>query len=456
MNIFHLFFSFINKFSKGSQRSKNIGKNIFWSFILKGANIAIQLALIPLTINYLDKNQYGIWLTLSSIIGWFTFFDIGLGNGLRNKLAECIAKGDISLAKTYVSTTYALLLIIFLPLILIFWIINPYIEWYKILNTGMALEPDLQILAPLVFSLFCFRFIFGLLGNVCFAKQMPSINNLITTIISIVSLVTIVFIKAFVNKSLFWVSLSYSAIPFLIFLIFSIYFYYGKFSDIRPGIRSIDFKIKSQLLGLGYKFFIIQVAGIVIFSSANIIITHISGPEEVTNFNIAYRYFTTLTMIYGIILTPYWSAFTDAYFKNDNLWIKNNMKILRKVSLIFVIVCLIMLALSDKVYLLWIGKDIDISFRLSLVMCLFTIFSLIASPFNSFINGTGKITLQYYISIVSILITIPIALLLGNLFKSGSIGVVCAMLVTTIPSTILYILQTRRILLSRTKNIWNK
>ncbi len=52
-------------------------------------------------------------LQLSSIVGWFSFFDIGLTQGLRNKFAEAKAKGDDELAQVYVSTTYAILAMIF-------------------------------------------------------------------------------------------------------------------------------------------------------------------------------------------------------------------------------------------------------------------------------------------------------------------------------------------------------
>ena len=98
--------------NKGHDRSVKAKKNIFASFIIKGCNIAISLVLVPLTIHYVNPTQYGIWLTLSSIIGWFAFFDIGFGNGLRNKFAEAIAKDDHQLARIYLSTTYAILSII--------------------------------------------------------------------------------------------------------------------------------------------------------------------------------------------------------------------------------------------------------------------------------------------------------------------------------------------------------
>ena len=64
---------------RGHEATIKAKKNIAAAFFIKGLNIAIGLMLVPLTINYLNPTKYGIWITLSSIIGWFSFFDIGLG-----------------------------------------------------------------------------------------------------------------------------------------------------------------------------------------------------------------------------------------------------------------------------------------------------------------------------------------------------------------------------------------
>jgi O-antigen/teichoic acid export membrane protein len=113
-------------------RSKKLKRNIAGSLLVKGGSIAIGLVLIPMTIHYVSPPQYGIWLTLSSIIGWFSFFDIGFGHGLRNKFAEAVAKGDVELAKTYVSTTYAILTLIVTAVFLLFFAINPFLNWSAI------------------------------------------------------------------------------------------------------------------------------------------------------------------------------------------------------------------------------------------------------------------------------------------------------------------------------------
>ena len=108
-----------NFLKKGDARSVVVKRNIVGSFFLKCISILISLQVVPLTINFVNPTQYGIWLTLSSIIAWLSYFDLGFAHGFRNRFAESKAKNDIELAKKYVSTTYAVLFIIFFTILLI-------------------------------------------------------------------------------------------------------------------------------------------------------------------------------------------------------------------------------------------------------------------------------------------------------------------------------------------------
>lgn len=106
----------LNFINKGSERSIKAKKNVLSMLFIKGGSILVGLLLVPLTLEYVDSESYGIWLTLSSMVAWISFFDIGINNGLKNKLAESLALKNYELGQKYVSTTYAILSLIFIPL----------------------------------------------------------------------------------------------------------------------------------------------------------------------------------------------------------------------------------------------------------------------------------------------------------------------------------------------------
>ena len=122
----HIVFDFFSFIKKGNERSIKAKKNILAMLFLKGGNILVNLMLIPITINYVNADNYGIWLTVSSIISWMSFFDIGINNGLKNKFAEAKAMNNEVLIQKYVSTTYFVLALIFVPLMILLLIANTY------------------------------------------------------------------------------------------------------------------------------------------------------------------------------------------------------------------------------------------------------------------------------------------------------------------------------------------
>ena len=87
-----------------NNRTKIIKKNIIYSFLLKILSIGLSFILLPLTVHYLTEVEYGIWVTLFTVMNWVNFLDMGLGLGLRNKLAEAVSRNNLSEIKTYLST----------------------------------------------------------------------------------------------------------------------------------------------------------------------------------------------------------------------------------------------------------------------------------------------------------------------------------------------------------------
>lgn len=84
--------------------------------------VLLSILFVPLTLGYLKSYEYGIWITIMTFVTWINYFDIGLNNGLRNKLGFSIAHNDIIKSREYISTTYGLLSIISFVLIIIFFL----------------------------------------------------------------------------------------------------------------------------------------------------------------------------------------------------------------------------------------------------------------------------------------------------------------------------------------------
>lgn len=451
----NIFSQFKSSFTKGSKRSKEAKKHIVYSFFLKGISVLIGLLFVPLLLNYLDTERYGIWLTLTSIVGWFTFFDAGLGNGLRNKLSEALAKGEHQLAKEYVSTTYALISAIFIGVLVLFYCVNPFLHWNEILNTTSVPEKELSLLALVVFTFFFLRFIFKLIGIILMADQKPALNNAFGPIGNIISLLIIYILSLTIKGALVTMGFVLSVVPVIVLLVASFFLFRGRYKHLKPNIKNIKWSHSRSLLGLGVKFFIIQIASIILFTTSNIIITQILGAEQVTIYNIAFKYFQMPVMIYGIVMTPIWSAVTDAYVRKDFDWLKNTLSKLNKLSWIFFAGIIIMLIASKQVYSFWIGSKINIPFIVSAAMALYASINIFLSPYSQYINGIGKLYVSTRFVVIILICYIPLAIILAKspLQTAGVMIATCIINAVGIP---IQIFQTNRLINQKAHGIWNR
>jgi len=442
-------------YTRGNLRTLKIKKNVSVSFVIKGFSIVLGLIKVPLLLAYLDPEKYGVWLTIVSIITWIQHFDLGLGHGLRNKFAEAIAKENTSLAKGLVSTAYysmtvlmTFILIITIPVIL-------FLNWNNILNVNSINSDELKYTVLLTLIMFIIRFILHLITVILKADQKPALSDISLPIASAISLISIPFLKIFVEDSLFWASAIMSIPPVLVLLVMNIILFRKKYKSYKPTISFYSNNHLKYIYSLGFKFFLGQLLSLIMFSSSNFILANLINPEEVSIYNIARQYYGLPLTFYMIILTPYWSAITEAYIKNDFPWIKLNIKRLNYVAGLFTLGIILMLILSPIIFKIWIGERVIIPYKLSVIFSVYNVLILFLSPYTHFLNGVGKLNLGLVIGSFKIIFFLPVAFLLIK--PMGASGLVVALiLINSIPNMIFNPLQYKKIITNRASGIWNK
>jgi O-antigen/teichoic acid export membrane protein len=440
--------------NQGHDRSVQAKKNIISSFLIKGVSICISLVLVPLIINYINPSRYGIWLTLSSIVGWFSFFDIGLTQGLRNKFAEAKAKGDTTSGQIYVSTTYAVLAIIFTSVWLIFILCNSFLNWSDILKLPQDMRSEVSTLAVIVFTYFCSQFVLRIVITVNIADQQPARASLIDLIGQFLSLIFIVVLTRITKGSLINLGIGLCLFPVLVYIGANLFFFKTTYKKYAPKLSKVNFSYAKGLFNLGLIFFIIQVAGVIQFESANIIIARNFGTTEVTSYNIVYKYFGMLTMLFAIFLTPFWSASTEAYFKHDFEWIKSSIKKYNILNIMLFLLSILMLMCSDTIYRLWLGKGkVHIDFMLSFWGFAFVGLNIYGSKYVNFLNGISALRIQFWACLISPILYIAIAILLIKYYRMGAYSLFIAAIIANV-NTLIAPVQYYMIIIKNKQGIW--
>jgi O-antigen/teichoic acid export membrane protein len=438
----------------GQERNKKVLLNVFSSIFVKALSVITSLLLIPISLEYVDKEVYGLWLTIVSILTFMTLFDFGLTNGLRNSVIEANAKQDFKLIKTQVTTIYAIFILIIVPVCLLFLISADFINWQSVFNTRV----DKDMLATgmkWIFIGYGLQFILQPVTALLIATFKDYLSALIFLLGNIVALVLIIFFGQYFAARFLFLSIVFSFTPVLILLLSSFFLYKGIFSAFSPNIRAIDFKKVRNLFRLSFRFFIIQFAGLLMYSTNYIVISQFIGNTAVTTYNIVFRLFTMVLTFQSLIIAPLWAGYGDAYIKKDFDWIRSVVKKVNLLNCVLCAVLILMVVASNYIYRLWIGDDFNAPILLTVLMAINVGITLFASNYTVFVNGTGKVRLQMYKSVLSGLLHFPLAYILVKEMGLGVDGLVVLNIFWMVISLVLWRLQYKKLLLNVPSRIWN-
>lgn len=447
---------FLKKIDESDNRTALIKKNIVGSFGLKIIEVALDFILVPLSLAFLTKTDYGIWLIISSMINWLKFFDLGISHGYRNKLAIALSNNNFELAKKYTSTSYIIISLISISISLIGFLIIPRINWCYVLNVSQEYEEVLSSIIFIVLISFSLQLTLKIITTIFLANQMPVLTSLTNTLIKLSTVGLVGSFILFNDGDLYNYSLIISITPIIVLLLTSILFMNTKYKSYRPSFSHYDKSKVNEIIGLGFKFFIIQLGATMLFMTDNIIVAHLFSPEDVTPYQITLKYFGIVFTVFSVLIAPYWSAITDAYNKDDFGWIKKSISSLVKIWKYGIIFSLILFVGFYPILKIWVGNEIYVPWSLTIQCLIFVIMLTYNNIYTFFLNGTGKIHLQMLTGIFSLLVNIPLSIFFAKHLQLGVSGVLMA----TNCSLLIYIItrkiQYHKIIGKTATGIWIK
>jgi O-antigen/teichoic acid export membrane protein len=432
------------------ERTRNYLHQIKGAVVYKAVAMLASFLTIPMMIRYLGQEQFGVWSTLLTIMSWIVFFDLGVGNGLRNKVAEALARNDKLEAANYIASGYSLIGLIALVLWALVTGISFFVPWQAVFNTQAIPEATLRLSVQVAVFFVVLNFWIGLISPILGSIQKTAMTALGQLISNVFALLFVFVMTKTINATVADLAFSYGISLIIANIGLSWWFY-----QVHPALRPkpyLDKQHISPLLSVGLQFFTIQMAVLIIFTTDKILITQLIGPEYVTQYDVVFKLFSLITFAHTLISAPLWSAYTDAYHRNDMIWIK---QMLHKQLMIFVgiILTVIMMGfLIEPVVFLWIGPELKVSQPLVISIGIFVLVSSWNNIYAMFLNGVGIIKLQLYNSLVAMVINIPLAIFFVKWCNFGLSGVVLATIVSLSLAAVALPIQVNQIIRTRTRD----
>lgn len=438
-----------NKYKSNSK----LVKNVIAAFVIKGAGFLINIVSLPLYINYFEnKSALGIWFTMLVLVGWILSFDIGVGNGLRNKLTIALVNQDYEEGKRLISSSYGVMGGLTLVLAVIIAIICSFVNWNSLLNIDTSIIDSNTLsnsIAIMMISLLWCFFSQIVRGQI-YALQLSSVNNFLQMSTNVLMVAILFILPKNVDIAIKFTTLSivYAIIVNLPNTIATIIIHkYTILKKCSPSFCYITIKATKAVVGLGFLFFIAQILYMIISVTNEVFISSCFNPKYCVDYQIYFRLFSLLGTLIMLALTPLWSEITKAYAEKRYIWIYKLNNYLSLVAIVTVAVQCVMLIVLQPVINLWLGKDaILVDYFTAFYFLMYSVEMIWISVQSTIVAGIGKLKTQLILYSIAVTIKIVLILWISNNWPEYWEIVILATVIGLLPYCIIQPILVKRFL----------
>ncbi len=420
-----------------AKNNKNILINILGAFLVKGGSMILTLFLLPAYIRFFgNDNVLGIWYTILSIINWVLVFDLGIGNGLRNKLPKALAENDLKGGRTLVSSTYIASAGLVVIIGIIGSIVIHLLNWNAILNideSELSL-PVLKYAIQIAFIGVLIQFVLKLVTSILYAIQKSGLVNLLTLLSNVIIFIVINLLPAGDTSSSI-IAISYFNILAvnLPLLVVSMILFLGRFRDIRPSFKFWSKDSAKSLLKIGLTLLWLQLIFMVVSSTNEFLISAFCDPSDVVVYQVYFKIFNSVAAICSLVLIPIWSAVTKAKVEKCYAWIKKTYMLLLGFSVLVLVVLMLIVVVLQPIVNFWLKENaIDVNYLYAVIFALSGFIFMVHNVNTSIGNGFSYFKPQIVLMTLAAVVDIPLAWVFVKL-TGGMIGVVLANIIVLIP-----------------------
>jgi O-antigen/teichoic acid export membrane protein len=317
---------------------------------------------IPLTINYLGKEQFGLWMVISSLVAWLQITDFGVSNGLTNALAEANGRNDHEAACSCFTTAFYFVtgmdFLLIAPMVTMAF----FVPWGTILNVNStSLINDAKYCFGIV-GLFFFVNMSLSIGNKALSAYQKGYLVNITQIIASLSSLLFLFIAISMKLNLLWLVTLVSAGPVL-GNILSWILLYRKIPWLRLRLKNSSHNAFRRIARSSAPLFLFQIGALLLNQSANIILAHLGGLRMVADYNILLKIYTVIYSIGISFSSPFYPAIREAFERKEKRWVSNAIKRVTVVRLAVLILPTIpLLFVGDRLITIWVRQPLSEDF----------------------------------------------------------------------------------------------
>jgi O-antigen/teichoic acid export membrane protein len=411
--------------SDSERRYARIAQGIFTGIASRGLAFVTALVSVPLTIHYLGTERYAAWVLLNSLLVWINLAEFGLGNGMVNAVSSAVANEQREDAQRFVASTFWMLVAIAGVAGVGVGLVWPWLNWnvlFGVRSADVATELDVAIIAAL--GIFFVSLPLSAFAKVLCALQEARLANLwggAGNLCSFLGLLAVTYWKG----SLVWLVLGYSGSLLLVNLLGTLWLFFRHAPWLKPKLRRAEWKSAWELLGGGSKFFVINIASLLILETDYFIVAHYLDPHAVTQYSVTWRLFSYATLVQNLAVSSLWPAYCEAFARKDVPWIQRTLRtnLLFGVGSTTVLVLFLLLS-GQQLIGWWAGSEAVPPFALLPWMGAWSVINCTMTAVSCLLNGSGNTFGQTIYGTLTAIVNVGLSILLVQTY--GIVGVIAA------------------------------
>jgi O-antigen/teichoic acid export membrane protein len=306
---------------RSNERYRRAALTTATAMMAHGLGVFTGLAWVRLSLSYLGKERYGLWMAIGSIVAWANLADLGLARGMQNHLSEANGRDDRDLASRYVATGLVSLTLLALALAVIVAPLIFVVPWSSVLNVNNpSLGEEARYVVAAAFACFLLEFPISLVPTIYAAYQRGYIANLFNILGRLVSLGTLIGVTR-LRMSLPILILATGGSGILISL-FNFGYVLKEMPWLRPRLRFVSLRTLRRLAGTSVALFVFQIGALLINETQNLIIARRLGLSQVAEWSVFSRVHLLPAIFIQMIDTPLIPAFREAHVRGERDWLR--------------------------------------------------------------------------------------------------------------------------------------
>jgi O-antigen/teichoic acid export membrane protein len=368
-----------------ASRTRRLFDGAMSTMLSKGVVLLVGAISIPITVRYLGPENFGIWVTISTALSMLLVLDLGVANSLTNFISEAYARDDRDHASTYTTTALGVVLAVALLLACTAWLIWPSLHWDRFFHLSSAAEvPTVSRAVAVALAIFLVGLPAGLAPKILGGYQELRAANLFIAIGSLLNLLSIIVLVRLHAGLVALVAASSAALVGANLLALMWIFFFHK-RWLAPRLKHMQRSAARRMMQSGSEFFVLQIAGLIVFNSDNLVVTHYLGPTQVAAYSVAWRLVGYAAIAQTLVAPALWPAFSEAFTRGDLPWVRQTFRRTMTLTMGIAVAASLLFALAGRwIIRIWASRAAVPTQELLLLMCVWVLIS-------TFMNNTATV-----------------------------------------------------------------